>query len=401
MDIEFKIEYRDEINMDNVRLIVMITKHDNKWVVCRILETGAFIFPFCRIGEDFPAKNMDSYNNIVSKVLNKDMKAKEFKLEFLSYFNLKHVNEYRDNQANAFSGILYYAKIESLYEDLPMNIFQLDTVPRNMKSPELAHGFYRYLVESKIPPTIKSIINNLDSFPVTIGCSSSIIREYENGMVLKGSPCTEEIIHEVEMMKWLKGKILAPEVITTESNDIVFYMLMTKVPGEMCCSDNNIANPEQTIKILANTIKKLWEIDITDCPYTETVDHFLQVGRYNIDNNIFEYANCKKDTFSPDGFKDVEYLYRFLEENKFEDDLVFSHSDFCLPNVFILNNKFSGIIDLGRSSVADRWRDISLCLGSIHFNFKTNEYDNLFFEELGIEPDASKIRYWQLFEELF
>ncbi len=88
---------------------------------------------------------------------------------------------------------------------------------------------------------------------------------------------------------------------------------------------------------------------------------------------------------------------------------VFSHGDFCLPNIFLEDGQVAGFIDLGDASVSDKWRDIALCYRSLKHNFdgsyggKVYEGFNpdILFEKLGIEPDWEKIKYHILLDELF
>ena len=86
-----------------------------------------------------------------------------------------------------------------------------------------------------------------------------------------------------------------------------------------------------------------------------------------------------------------------------------SHGDFCLPNIFINNDKISGFIDLGRIGIGDKWNDIALCYRSLKWNAKGryggNGYPKLnpdmIFDALEIEPNYEKIEYYTLLDELF
>lgn len=68
-----------------------------------------------------------------------------------------------------------------------------------------------------------------------------------------------------------------------------------------------------------------------------------------------------------------------------------------------------GLIDLGRTGVADKWCDIALCYRSLSHNFSGRynrsihaDFDEmLLFKELEIEPDWEKLRYYILLDELF
>lgn len=102
-------------------------------------------------------------------------------------------------------------------------------------------------------------------------------------------------------------------------------------------------------------------------------------------------------------------LLSWLEANRPEEELVLSHGDFCLPNIFLEKEKLSGFIDLGRMGLADKWQDIALCYRSLKHNFegyyggKVYEgFDpDILFEALGIEPDWQKLNYYILLDELF
>jgi len=101
-------------------------------------------------------------------------------------------------------------------------------------------------------------------------------------------------------------------------------------------------------------------------------------------------------------------LYLWLEAHQPEEDLVLSHGDYCLPNIFGNKNQLSGFIDIGRMGIADRWQDIALCYRSLRDNMNGSYggkvYDfnpNLLFEALKIEKNEEKLNYYLLLDELF
>ena len=118
---------------------------------------------------------------------------------------------------------------------------------------------------------------------------------------------------------------------------------------------------------------------------------------------------CKPDTFGEGGFKDPAELLSWLETHRPSCEMVLSHGDYCLPNVFIEDGKFSGFIDLPEAGIGDKWRDIALCYRSLKHNAEGSfggavypDIDpNKLFTELGIEPDWEKINYYILLDELF
>ena len=133
------------------------------------------------------------------------------------------------------------------------------------------------------------------------------------------------------------------------------------------------------------------------------------MAEYRVEHGMINADDAEPETFGKGGFKDPEELLTWLYDNRPNEDFVLSHGDFCLPNIFIDNDKLSGFVDVGRMGIADRYQDIALCYRSLHHNFSGvysgKAYDGyndfMLFDALEIEPDFDKIRYYILLDELF
>ena len=94
-------------------------------------------------------------------------------------------------------------------------------------------------------------------------------------------------------------------------------------------------------------------------------------------------------------------LFKWLCLNKpIEDELVFSHRDFCLCNI-LLNEGNLGYIDFGRAGIADKWYDIAFCVREIKDWSNGDKYINTFFELMELKPNWDKINYYIILDELF
>lgn len=259
-----------------------------------------------------------------------------------------------------------------------------------------------------IPNNIKEIIGDMSYSIDTIGMSNLQVICFED-MVLKIGKRGEESDNEHKMMAWLANKLPVPEVLHSQSEDGINYLLMSKIKGKMACSTDLLANPNQLVKLLVNGLRMLWEVDITKCPCNNSIDNKLRLAETLVRNNLCDIENVEPTTYGPAGFENPEKLLQWLKENRPNEELVFSHGDYCLPNIFIKDVQINGFIDLGRSGVADIYQDIALCYRSLKHNYdgkyggKVYEgFDaTVLFEELDIVPDWNKIKYYILLDELF
>lgn len=269
-----------------------------------------------------------------------------------------------------------------------------------------------------IPKNIKNLVKNEEYDTDVIGMSGSNILLFPD-KVLKIQENSEEAQNEVETMKWLElrrsqaseceERLSVPKVILHEYKGTKSYLLMTRVSGKMACDESLMSDPEKLTSLLAKALQELWKVDISDCPLGWTLDRKLKTAQYYVENNLVDTENVEPDTFGPNGFENPQALLRWLYDHRPEEELVFSHGDFCLPNIYITGDSTFSFIDLGRTGISDKWQDIALCYRSLKHNYSGkyggNEYPgydpNMLFDKLGIAPDWEKLRYYVLLDELF
>lgn len=260
----------------------------------------------------------------------------------------------------------------------------------------------------QMPDNIRKIIEGESYIVDNIGMSDSSVYLFSD-KVLKVQSADEESENEYMMMKWLKGKLAIPDIIAYEKECDKSYLLMSRIKGVMSCADCYMDTPELLIEMLSKAIHMLWEVGIEGCPSRINLDKKLEMASYNVEHGLIDMENVQPDTFGEGGFKNPKELLAWLIKNRPQEELVISHGDFCLPNIFFMEGKLSGVIDLGKTCVADKYQDIALCYRSL-----TNNLDgryggkvrkkldvNDFFNKLGISPNWEKLRYYILLDELF
>ena len=252
---------------------------------------------------------------------------------------------------------------------------------------------------TKIPSVIEEKINGKSYQQEDIGRSGSTVLIFDD-MVLKIEKTCPAADNEYKILSWLDGKLQAPRVIAFARDGENNYLLMTRLSGVMACEMGQ--DRATVVRGLAKGLLTLWRVDISDCPLLWDVDAKLALAKERMATLSGKPENAS--------FSDYASLYAYLSENRPTEELVFSHGDYCLPNVFLSGKEPCGFLDLGCAGIADKWYDIHMCLWSLWYNFcelggmSAEEFAScraLFFEALSLEPNEEKLRYHALLDEFF
>lgn len=241
-----------------------------------------------------------------------------------------------------------------------------------------------------------------------VGMSGAEVRVYDD-FVLKIQPHTELSINEAAFMRYLKGKVLAPDVLAYVTQDGWDYLLMSKLKGEMLFADKFLSNQALLIEKGMEVLSSLWKLPVQSCPCDMTLERRLRLAQYNVEHDNVDLENINPKLLGAKGrFKTPEQLLQWLIINKPSEELTVSHGDFCLPNIIVCGNKV-GIIDFPFGGIADKYSDIALFYRSTKSNL-AGKYggkvygepdEKLFSDILGITPNFDKIEYYILLNELF
>lgn len=251
-----------------------------------------------------------------------------------------------------------------------------------------------------LPCSVDDFIKNSELNEISIGCSDSqVIKivKHDNTYFLKMAKIGM-LEKEFNALKWLDGKLPVPKIVLFDRNEDYEFLITESLHGEMLCSKKYQDNPEQGIKIIGEAFKKIYSVDITSCPFNVSNDYKLSLIYNYINNNLLKEENIKPEVL--DKYGSIENIFKFLKENRFKEELCFSHGDTSLPNFFAQDDHFSGFIDLGECGIADKWFDLAICEKSIIRNYG-EKYIDQFYKELGIIPDRDKINYYLLMMELY
>ena len=263
-------------------------------------------------------------------------------------------------------------------------------------------------VTDTFPDEIRKRLSGYEAVKDDIGRSSASVLRFtgnSDSCFLKIQEISPESIRERDILTFLSGKLPVPEIFAYSEQDGSSYILMSELQGEMTCSRKNLEDIFMVSEMLAEGLLMLWDVDLKDCPFDERVERKLEAAHKHIIEGKVDMDDLDDENRR---FSSPEEIYHeLISKRPAGEDLVFSHGDYCLPNIFIKDRHVTGFLDLGRAGVSDRWQDISLCIRSMRYNFRRHdekEIDKaveLFLKNIGVSMDEEKYRYFTLLDELF
>lgn len=213
-------------------------------------------------------------------------------------------------------------------------------------------------VKLALPPTIAGIIGNRTLIRRTVGRNCQRVYAVGKDLYLKISPNLDELRRERDTDVWLEGKLgngvsvplvgAYDEVAHPTDGTTYAYLLTTAVRGTPAYATAYSKDPARLCELLAEALHIFHSLPAEGCPAPA----------------------------APDA----------------EEHSTVIHGDFCLPNILLHRNRVSGFVDLGQVTVGDPWADYAWCLWSLEYNLKTNAYNQLLLDNIGITFDEEKYK---------
>jgi aminoglycoside phosphotransferase len=259
-------------------------------------------------------------------------------------------------------------------------------------------------LELSFPPDLRECLSNAVLTKNTVGYSGAFVfhidRMEGRPAYLKTVPSVwhQSLQQEADALNWLQGKVPVPEVLYFGQYEGRDYLVMSEVKGKDGSQEELLAQPEELVRIYAEAVKELHRLPAADCPLDQSLERKLAAAARAVAEGIVNGAEFEATNA---GRSPADILGELARTRPAEDP-VFTHGDYCLPNLMIHNGRLSGFIDVGRAGVAERYQDIAIAIRSLRYNFGSDRYKSLFTECYGIQDlDGDKVDYYILLDELF
>lgn len=210
-------------------------------------------------------------------------------------------------------------------------------------------------------------------------------------MVLK---IGRDLVAEERRLRWLKGRLLVPDVVAIAGQDGTDYLLMTKLPGRDGSDDRVHRDGKPFIELLAEALRTVHGTPIADCPFSATIDDLLDIAERRVSD-----GTLTADDFPPHYFgRSPRELLRALHELRPGDrGAVLTHGDASLPNVLFHRGQVSGFIDLGLAGISDPYRDLALAARSLTRNMG-GKWIHPFLQAYGAPMDEPRLEFFILLD---
>lgn len=216
---------------------------------------------------------------------------------------------------------------------------------------------------------------------------------------------------EVERLRWLAGRspVATPPVLGVATDEAGRGWVLTSGLVGIAAHEPTLLVPDAAplIEAMGTGLRRFHDsLLIDDCPFRLGTDELLasaeaRVARGDVDPSTMASSTYRR--LSADRL--LEHL-RTSRPAEPAEDLVVAHGDPSQPNFLIdptapTGERLSGLVDVGRLGVSDRYRDLAIVARSLVTNLD-GEASHRFFDAYGLaNPDPLRLEWYVLVDDMW
>ncbi|WP_406053590.1 APH(3') family aminoglycoside O-phosphotransferase [Kribbella sp. NBC_00889] len=221
------------------------------------------------------------------------------------------------------------------------------------------------------------------------GLSGAEVRRVGNHFV-KRDPAVGA---EAERLEWLARQgIEVPRIVDHRQG----VLTTSVVPGVPASFDWSGEQWPAVVATFVELARALHSLPIEDCPFRRDLDTTIAEARSRVAAGLVDLDNLE-DAYA--GWTGEQLLAQLERTRPASEDLVVCHGDLTLDNVLVdpRTGGLTGVIDVGRLGVADRWLDLAILQREL-----TAEPFAALLAGYGLTgPDQDKLAFFILLDEFF
>ena len=207
----------------------------------------------------------------------------------------------------------------------------------------------------------------------------------------------QDQIDEAERLDWIGDHLPVPRVLHCATQGDRAFVLITELPGVPSHECFEAISVPTAVEKLAEGLKMVHAVSTEDCPFDRVLENELEESARRIGSPGLNVEAFMADT----GAAPSKVLDDLVARASEVSDFVFTHGDYCFPNLLLDGQRISGIVDWGIAGISDRHRDFM----SIELTIKRNcgeEWIPTFYKLYGAsEVDPERVRFFWLLDRFF
>lgn len=210
----------------------------------------------------------------------------------------------------------------------------------------------------------------------------------------------EALVDEMVRLRWLQGRLPVARLVHFEAASSEAWLLTRALPGRtayqwLCDSPERMP---QIVTTLARTLARLHHLPVSSCPFQAPLTQRLAQAQRRLDAGLID----------TDDFDDArqgwtpQQVWRELQRlQPTTHDAVVCHGDYSLDNLLLdREGRLTGVIDLGRLGVADRFQDLAILWNCLD-EFGPQAQRQLFAAYGLAPPDRRRLDFYLCLDECF
>lgn len=215
-----------------------------------------------------------------------------------------------------------------------------------------------------------------------------------------------ELAGEEARIEWLAAQgVPVPEVVEHGEGDGAAWLVTRALPGQPASAPWPADQRAKVVDAVADIALALHALPATGCPFDRSLAVTVPQAQAAAVAGRVDLADLDEERR---GWATPRLLAELAATVPDHEDLVVCHGDFCLPNVLVDPETLrpSGVVDLGRVGIADRYADLAMAVRSLASPL-SSQYgpdDACRFLDrylLGERVDNGRIAFYCLLDEFF
>ncbi|GAB5491138.1 MAG: aminoglycoside 3'-phosphotransferase [Phototrophicaceae bacterium] len=249
-----------------------------------------------------------------------------------------------------------------------------------------------------LPPSIRSLAETAHIIQTTVGMSKDDVYRIESDAIyyLK---IGQDLSAEKERLQWLDTKLPIPQIVHHEVYQGEHFLLTSAIQGVMMMSADLPVS--WRIDLMAEAARMWHSLDMSDCPFDNTIRHQIKYARQKLDNEQVDERRFHSQFYGKTAHELYADLLNAMPDDE-DEDLAVTHGDLCLPNILVdeQTGQITGFVDLGEIGVSDRHLDLVLASRSIQYNLGS-KWIKRFYDAYGMKRDNLKYHFYSILNEFY